>query len=172
MGSINKPQLVWDERTGMYKFNAPKGHFNKGFIDFLKMIPINQRHYIKVEDSFGNPAHTWWFYEKFFPAVKVAFEKSFPYGFVFEKAKVDSFNNNNSFVPSAPTVEQDLAVLVSLTGHKMDELKNAKLQDATTIYRRAARKYHPDINPQGATDMARLNESWARLKEVYYKDRI
>lgn len=48
-------------------------------------------------------------------------------------------------------------------------IKSLDFNAAKKVYFRAAMKLHPDVNPNGAEDMTRLNECWDKIKVSHYK---
>lgn len=158
-------QIIWDVKTGLYKCTFPifwKLKSHKDFIDVLKKsIPSGERSYDPV-------THEWYIEEKWFLLVKQLSEAVFGSVYTYEKQTASNWTAGQGALRATDT-NADLKVfdeLLRAAGVVTNgtDIKTLSLAEAIKLYRRAALAFHPDRNPNGATDMSRLNEVFTRLK--------
>ena len=73
--------------------------------------------------------------------------------------------NGNIFQSQFVPIDKYKKIFADLSGEKLDGLD---YKSALRIYRQTCRQLHPDVNPNGATQMSELNEAWDVIKARIY----
>lgn len=166
-GTVN---IQWVPAANAYKLQFPfilQDNITKNFVELIKAkVPSNERSYDPQDN------HAWYltepFYEAFLPIMKAMFTNcTFN---IIDKAKVEEFNQGQAYsaVVSTDKLAEEFFQLLEQAGLQPNR-ETVEIVAVKRDYLRAARHYHPDINPAFAGEMSRLNELWSNLKGVYFK---
>ena len=166
---------------GAYKLKL-EGNFKthiEPIVKFIKAaIPSSDR-------TYDPTTYEWAFHEKYWPLMEQAFKGSHftvqftvpKEDFVELKRKQAEFAKQagQTFATRQYSIDDDVRNFFTLldkaglvTHTKLDEIKEWTKEQAIAMYKKAIRKFHPDLFPDRAAQASELNEVWSRLKESYY----
>ena len=157
----------WIPQVAAYKCNFP---WDKAKTPML--VELIKTKVPSAYRTYDHTTYTWYLAEEYFDALLPIIRGIFPNCTfnIMSKAKVDEYSHGmaSSQVVSTDKLAEEFYLLLERAGLQPNREK-LEVSIIKRDYLRAARHYHPDLNPQFAGEMSRLNELWANLKGVYFK---
>jgi hypothetical protein len=166
---------------GAYRLKL-EGNFKQHIEPIVKFIKASIP---SSERTYDPTTYEWFYHEKWHPFMEQAFKGSH-YTIIYGVTK-EAFTElkrkqaewakqaGQSFQHKQYPVDEDVKNFFALldkaglvTHTKLDELKEWTKDQAIAMYKKAIRKFHPDLFPERAAQASELNEVWSRLKESYY----
>jgi hypothetical protein len=160
-----KASLIYDQASGGYSLKFDIDRYDREGWNKLKLVTGALKATIPASDRDYDPtSYTWFFHEKHFKTVRILVENGCGTSNVFVMEKPEEQTATAVFV----ALDVDVTKFLNYVGAAAeDEIKD--FDKAKKFYRKAALKFHPDRNPNGAADMSALNEVWNRLQKDYWK---
>eukprot|EP00614_Pseudopedinella_elastica_P012079 CAMPEP_0172610152 /NCGR_PEP_ID=MMETSP1068-20121228/30006_1 /TAXON_ID=35684 /ORGANISM="Pseudopedinella elastica, Strain CCMP716" /LENGTH=141 /DNA_ID=CAMNT_0013413799 /DNA_START=105 /DNA_END=527 /DNA_ORIENTATION=- len=92
------------------------------------------------------------------------------FGFIPSSARRGSLGvaspSRNSMGPQQPSVGRASIVMMAADFYRdLGVTKSADEREVKSAFRRAAKKYHPDVNPNGAEEWAKVNRAYEVLSD-------
>jgi hypothetical protein len=132
-------------------------------------VPSNERNY----DPDNN--HAWFLSEQWYTALLPLMEALFQdcQFNIIDKKKVEEYSQGaaTSYLEPTEKMVADFKALIIVavpTTPENGEFNKLPLNEVQKYYRKAALYYHPDRNPQFASEMTRLNQLFMELKKLEY----
>jgi len=155
---------TWIPQAQAYKVSFP---YNEGFISLIKSkVPSGYRDY-------DEKTKEWYFTEEYFDILlqiaRIMFKSSVFN--IIDKKTVEEYSQGTAMTVQVPAEQlaRKFYALLANAGLQLDGV-NTNKSFLRKYYLRAAKYYHPDVNPDGASDMSSLNQLWSTLtsEEVQY----
>ena len=161
--------FIWDASVQAYRLNLSwDGKTTENIISVIKgFIPSGERDY-------DPSTKTWWVKESYFEGIKKVILTYYPNAHVVEKSdETWQSNFGKSSLPSETDLTFKFTKLISEAEILPPALPCPAIRwefiPIQKLYRKAALFYHPDRNPDFASKMSELNETWTLLKQIYFK---